>query len=396
LRVTPHALRSPHQNGIEQTTARQTVDARVGDICVTVDAGGSVAWRTRETALGCRGGCVDDTGHGGTATTRDAAGEAARPLSRWVEVDGPVHYADFGGPADGPLVVCVHGLGASYASWWSLAPLLARRARVLALDLAGFGRTPARGRRADVASNRQLLAGFLAAVGDGAPALLVGNSMGGMISVLQAAADPASVSGQVLISPALPIPRLRPPDATILGMFAGMSLPRVGPAVLAHRRVRYSSAELVWQSLTRTTADPTRVPADAVAAMVALSDERAATPGDGRDEDVALVMATRSVVGAIAAPRQLSAAIAAVRAPTLLVHGRRDRLVPVAAARRAAASRPDWRVEILDDCGHLAQLEAPERTAALIDDWLDGMGVPAPTVRGGLVPAQPREEPAGR
>ncbi|WP_083419691.1 alpha/beta hydrolase [Pseudofrankia sp. BMG5.36] len=305
--------------------------------------------------------------------------QAAGREARWADVDGPVHYADFGGPADGPLVVCVHGLGASHTSWWSLAPRLAKRSRVLALDLAGFGRTPVGERGSDVAANTRLLAGFLAAVSGGAPALLVGNSMGGMISVLQAAADPGSVAGLVLISPALPIPRLRPPDPSILGMFTGMVLPKVGSLVLARRRVRYTTEELVGQALKRTTVDPRRVPADAVAAMVALSAERAAAPGAGLASDTALVAATRSVIGQIARPGRLAAAVAAVAAPTLLVHGRQDRLVPVAAARHAAARRPDWQVELLDDCGHLPQLEAVDQTTALIDSWLDGPGAAAAT-----------------
>lgn len=33
--------------------------------------------------------------------------------SHWVNLDGPTHYRDYGGPADGPLIVCIHGLGGS-------------------------------------------------------------------------------------------------------------------------------------------------------------------------------------------------------------------------------------------------------------------------------------------
>ncbi|WP_045878353.1 alpha/beta hydrolase [Pseudofrankia sp. DC12] len=316
-------------------------------------------------------------------------GATSSPVAeRWADVDGPVFYADFGGPADGPLIVCVHGLGASHTSWWAFAPLLARHGRVLALDLAGFGRTVAAGRRTDVESNRRLLAGFLGAVAGERPVLLVGNSMGGMISLLQAAADPRSVAGLVLISPALPIPRLRPPDASILGMFGGMVLPKVGSMVLARRRQVYTTEQLVEQALVRTMVDVRRVPADAFAAMVALSKERAERPGWDVDSDAALVAATRSVVGRLARPRELAAAVAAVTAPTLLVHGLQDRLVPVAAARHAARRRPDWRCEILDDCGHLAQLEAPDQTIALVDDWLRGAGAAAVQAGSSAIPAQ--------
>ena len=60
--------------------------------------------------------------------------------SRTVDLGGPVHFADFGG--SGPTMVLVHGLGGSHLNWLAVGPALAARARVLAPDLAGFGRTP--------------------------------------------------------------------------------------------------------------------------------------------------------------------------------------------------------------------------------------------------------------
>ena len=60
-----------------------------------------------------------------------------------------MHYVDFGGPDDGPTIVLVHGLGGSHLNWDLLAPRLTPHARVLALDLPGFGRSEPgdRGRR---------------------------------------------------------------------------------------------------------------------------------------------------------------------------------------------------------------------------------------------------------
>ena len=63
---------------------------------------------------------------------------------RTVDLDGPVHYADFGGT--GRPVVLVHGLGGSYANWLAVGPRLAALGRVYALDLAGHGLTPSLGR----------------------------------------------------------------------------------------------------------------------------------------------------------------------------------------------------------------------------------------------------------
>src|SRR4029077_18312620 len=123
-----------------------------------------------------------------------------RVVSRWADLDGPLHYLAFGGPADRPgplhcvdcggpagvpLIVCVHGLGGSAANWVAVAPLLTGGCRVVAPDLAGHGLTQSRGRGTGVAANRALLHRFLASVAPG-PVILMGNSMGGMISLLEA------------------------------------------------------------------------------------------------------------------------------------------------------------------------------------------------------------------
>jgi pimeloyl-ACP methyl ester carboxylesterase len=63
-----------------------------------------------------------------------------------------------------------------------------------------------------------------------------------------------------------------------------------------------------------------------------------------------------------------------VQAPVLLIHGERDRLVPVAAARAAARANPGWTVVILPDAGHVPQLELPAQTARAVLDWLDSAG----------------------
>jgi pimeloyl-ACP methyl ester carboxylesterase len=72
------------------------------------------------------------------------------------DLNGPVRYLDFGGPADGPVIVCVHGLGGSAVNWTAVAPLMTGTCRVLAPDLAGHGLTQSLGRGTDVASNRAL------------------------------------------------------------------------------------------------------------------------------------------------------------------------------------------------------------------------------------------------
>src|SRR5688572_15482453 len=151
--------------------------------------------------------------------------------SRTIDLDGPVHYADFGG--DGATMVLVHGLGGAYVNWLGVGAALAERARVLAPDLAGFGRTPLAGRSATVRANRALLARFVDAVA-GEPVILVGNSMGGLISMIEAAERPHMVRGLVLVGPAQPLAR-GGVDALVTAAFAAYGLPLVGGALLRAR-----------------------------------------------------------------------------------------------------------------------------------------------------------------
>jgi len=83
------------------------------------------------------------------------------PVQRTDDLDGPFSWVDHGGPQDAPVVVAVHGLGGSHANWHDLAPLLTQEHRVLAVDLAGHGRTPRAGRSASVRANCQLLGRFV-------------------------------------------------------------------------------------------------------------------------------------------------------------------------------------------------------------------------------------------
>src|SRR5579884_603453 len=97
-----------------------------------------------------------------------------------LDVDGPVHLADHGG--SGTPMLLVHGLGGSHANWLSVAPTLAERFRVYAVDLPGFGRSPAAGRKHTIAANVAVVGRVLEAISD-QPGVLMGNSMGGLISM---------------------------------------------------------------------------------------------------------------------------------------------------------------------------------------------------------------------
>jgi pimeloyl-ACP methyl ester carboxylesterase len=285
------------------------------------------------------------------------------PPSQWADLHGPVHYVDFGGPADGPLLVCVHGLGGSHINWAAVAPELARTCRVVALDLAGFGLTPGAGRSTSVAANRRLLHRFLTEV-TGSPAVLVGNSMGGLIASLQAAAHPETVAGTVLIDPALPLGGR--PNSTTVALFTAFFLPVIGPAVLSRRRRTQTPEQVAMATLRLCCAEPRRLPRDLLDAHLALARSRPTYPGLERD----FLTATRSMLWLLAHRVRHAAMLRRITAPVLLLHGEQDRLVPIGAARAVARANPHWRFQPAAGLGHVPQLEAPDWTVTQILDWL--------------------------
>ena len=298
----------------------------------------------------------------------DGFGAPSTGISRWTDLNGPVRYLDFGGPADGPVIVCVHGLGGSAVNWSAIAPLLTGTCRVLAPDLAGHGLTQSLGRGTDVASNRALLHRFARSVAGG-PVILMGNSMGGMISLLEASVAPASVAGLVLLDPALPVVAARP-DPVVTAIFALYLTP--GLRRVVQNRRRQAPAELVTSILRLCCADTSRVPEDVIARHVEVAVQGAGLPGTEHD----FAAAVRSVVRTLGYPhgRAYRRRIATVTCPVLLIHGIEDRLVPVAAARAAARANPAWSVREFPGVGHVPQLEVPRQTADAVLDWLDSAG----------------------
>ncbi|MFO0757796.1 MAG: alpha/beta hydrolase [Byssovorax sp.] len=287
--------------------------------------------------------------------------------TRTIDLGGPIHLADFGG--SGPPVVLVHGLGGSHVNWMAVGPRLAERARVLAPDLIGFGRTPLADRKPGVESNVALLGRFLREeVRE--PAVLVGNSMGGLVALLTAAAFPEQVARLVLVGAALPIPLGTRVDPTVASLFALYAVPLVGELVLGYRLNKVGPEQALRETLRLCGVDPKAVDAPIWEAAAALARERARWPWSNR----AFLGSARSLLRQNAQASKVHEKIRAVRAKTLLMHGTTDRLVSIEVSRSVARMRPDWTLSELPGAGHMPQLQVPDRWLAALTAWLDGAG----------------------
>lgn len=268
---------------------------------------------------------------------------------------GPVRLlrADALAGGDEPQLL-VHGLGGSASNWVDVIGGLRHYGPVVAVDLPGFGHTPAAsGTAPGVDGHRD----FVLAVADalGWPRFtLHGNSMGGLVATLIAAEQPQRVERLVLVSPALPptcpVAMLPPPRATLAGM-----LPMAVPSRRTHQLMRliFSEPDGIRPALL-----------DVMAA-----DSRPRDEQEAADHKQALLTSTRSIVGHWLNPRRLYRAIDAVEAPTLLLGGTSDALVPARVLRKVLARRTDWSGAVLDDHRHALMLDAPLEFLARVEQW---------------------------
>ena len=263
----------------------------------------------------------------------------------------------------------LHGLGASSVTWVQIMEGLAQHGPVVAVDFPGFGRTPV---SADDPLTVQGYVDFALEVADalGWETFTVhGNSMGGLVGTLIGADHPHRLDRLVLVSPALP-PRsplefLKPSRPTIDQMLplatsslSALALGVVGLAgpELSERRNR-AMLGLIYT-------DPDAAEREVLQLMAADFAEV-----EGMDRRRALLALIRSISVLWADPRRSWRAIRRVQAPTLMLGGTHDALVPAKVLRAVLAARPDWEGHVLDDRRHALMLEDPETYLRLFDAW---------------------------
>jgi len=269
---------------------------------------------------------------------------AAAP-SRFVEAAGlRLHIRDTG-PREAPAVILVHGFGSSLHTWDEVAAGLEDEFRVIRLDLPGFGLTgpDPTGDYSDTRAHA-VLAALMDALG--VPrASFVGSSMGGRIAWSFAAAQPERVERLVLMAPdgfASPgIEYGKPPRVPLMMRLLAVTLPRF----------------MVKGSMAPAYGDP----AGLTPALVDRYYEMMLAPGVRR------AILDRMGQHVLVPPEPL---LATIRAPTLLLWGERDRMVPVANAEDYLRAMPDARRLVLPGIGHVPMEEAPAQVVAALREFL--------------------------
>lgn len=105
------------------------------------------------------------------------------------------------------MVVLVHGLASSHVDFANLIPLLEKKFHVLAVDILGFGDSTApAGTKFTLEEHAAALAATIESRRPSAPFVLVGHSLGSLISARYAAANPGRVAQLVMVSPPIYLP----------------------------------------------------------------------------------------------------------------------------------------------------------------------------------------------
>jgi pimeloyl-ACP methyl ester carboxylesterase len=255
-----------------------------------------------------------------------------------------VRFVDIG---SGPPVVLIHGQGGSWQFWLRSLPSMARGCRVIAVDLAGFGDSdPIAGGDVfaeHVATIRDLMGDL-----DLAEAVVVGHSMGGLVSIRFTCEYPDRVAALALVdaggSPMGP-KRL----ALILAAF------RIFNVVFGIRRISELVAGTGW--LLR------------LLFAAALGDRRSMSTDLGREifprmasPGFIKTMEAAAVAVGEATPER-------ILCPTLVVWGAKDRILLASAGRALTERIPNASFVALAGVGHCPMIEAPAEFATLITDF---------------------------
>lgn len=263
-------------------------------------------------------------------------------------IDGVRFRLRDSGPRDGEAIIMLHGFGASLDTWAKWAEALSARYRVIRFDLPGFGLTgpDPTGDYTD-ARSMQILAAMMDQLGIDR-ASLIGNSLGGRIAWNFAAMFPERVNKLVLVSP----------DGFASPGFDYGVAPEV-PLIM--RALPYTAPRsMLKANLAAAYGNPK-----------ALSDAEVT-----RYHDLMLAPGVRRAIlermGQVIL-REPGPTLARIQAPTLLVWGERDGMIPVSNAEDYLRFLPNATLARLPGLGHVPFEEDPVASLVPVEAFLSGV-----------------------
>ena len=262
------------------------------------------------------------------------------------------------GADDAPPAVLIHGLGATKASFLTIVGGLARSHRVIAIDLPGFGASSKPLGRYDAPWFAGYVAGLLDKLGH-ERALLIGNSMGGRVSMEVAMRTPERVDAIACLCPAaafthrpgLLLARLMRPELSVL---AG-KLPR--NRMRENMRYLFADATCVEDEWYEAAIDDFLDVWKSPRARLAFSRSLRQIYLDEPEGE-----------------RGFWHRLSQMQTPALFIYGKRDALITHRFGRKIRKHLPNSTVRVWDDCGHVPQIEFPDRTVRTIRRFFTSVG----------------------
>jgi pimeloyl-ACP methyl ester carboxylesterase len=251
------------------------------------------------------------------------------------------------GNEDSPPLLLIHGLGATKASWLTVVGRLAKHHRVIAVDMPGFGASSKPVAPYDAPWFANQAFNLLDALGID-EAFVAGNSMGGRISMEMAMRHPERVHAIACLCPAAAFvhrPALR---------FVRFLRPELGALA------RVLPRKQLYSNLRQLFADPSCVHETWYEAAI---DDFLATWRSARAR-VAFLRSLRNIyLDEPLGDEGFWTRLASMETPAMYIYGQHDGLITHRFANKVRETLPDAKVNVWKDCGHVPQIEFPERTA---------------------------------
>jgi pimeloyl-ACP methyl ester carboxylesterase/CheY-like chemotaxis protein len=267
-------------------------------------------------------------------------------------VDGAEIHVQEEGEQNREVAILVHGWSSSWYALSPVLPLLNRRYRCLAVDLPGYGDSPRLPERVTIQRYADLLAGLIRQVSDqGKPVVLVGHSMGGMISLTLALSYPDLVERLVLLCP------------TISGQLSLFINLFISPVTFLERFSIASRLVAALEPQLLSVTDRLMRPASFAERSGIQQKDYEQLRADARRPGQGLV---RAQCFWAMRDGDLRARLKDLKAPALVIWGLEDNTVPLRDASVIEDELPTAELRIFPKAGHWPQFETPDFTARAI------------------------------